>query len=108
LTLICAELVNDAFLRQSAFSSVDRVCTPAKAAAMMKLVGRFCDLAERAVAGGVAPSAIAQLDSLRALARMGEDVGNGELERCAQIAAAMERQFAQLARAAEGADAAHG
>ena len=108
LTLICAELVNDAFLRQSAFSAVDRVCTPAKAAAMMKLVGRFCDLAEHAVAGGVAPAAIAQLDSLRTLTRMGEEVGNDELERGDEIAATMERQFAQLARATEAADAAHG
>jgi V/A-type H+-transporting ATPase subunit A len=108
LTLICAELVNDAFLRQSAFSPVDRVCAPAKAAAMMKLVGRFCDLAERAVAQGAAPAAISELASIRTLARVGEDVGEEALERCNAIAAAMEREFAQLARAAEGIDAAQG
>jgi len=108
LTLICAELVNDAFLRQSAFSPVDRVCGPAKAAAMMKLVGRFCDLAERAVAQGTAPAAISTLSSIRTLARVGEDVGEDALERCDAIAVAMEREFAQLARAAEGIDAAQG
>jgi len=106
LTLICAELVNDAFLRQSAFSPVDRVCTPAKTAAMMKLVGRFCDLAERAVAQGAAPAAISALSSIRTLARIGEDVGEDALERCDAIAEAMEREFAQLARAAEGIDVA--
>ncbi|MCK7477987.1 MAG: hypothetical protein M0C28_11560 [Candidatus Moduliflexus flocculans] len=31
LTLLCAELVNEAFLRQSAFSEIDRVCSPAAA-----------------------------------------------------------------------------
>jgi len=108
LTLVCADLINDAFLRQSAFSPVDRVCTPAKAAAMMKLVGRFCDLAERAVARGAEPAAIAGLASMRTLARMGEEVGDGELDRCSGIAAAMEREFAQLAHAAEDVDAAQG
>ena len=35
LTLLCAELVNDAFLRQSAFSEVDRYCSPARQTAML-------------------------------------------------------------------------
>ena len=33
LTLLCAELVNEAFLRQSAFSPIDRVCSPRAAGA---------------------------------------------------------------------------
>ena len=107
LTLACAELVNDAFLRQSAFSPADRVCTPAKAAAMMKLVGRYCELAERAVAEGVSPAALAQMECRRALVRMGEDIPNGELERFAAIGAHIEREFAQLVRVPEAADAAH-
>ena len=37
LTLVCAGLVNDAFLRQSAYSDNDRVCAPARQAAMMRL-----------------------------------------------------------------------
>ena len=32
LTLFCAELVNEAFLRQSAFSEIDRVCSPQRQA----------------------------------------------------------------------------
>jgi V/A-type H+-transporting ATPase subunit A len=97
LTLLCAELVNEAFLRQSALSKVDRVCPPAKTAAMMKLVGRFCDLAERALARGVAPQALAHVLARRTLIRMGEDVASDALARFDEISLAMERDFAGLA-----------
>lgn len=97
VTLLCAELVNEAFLRQSALSMVDRVCTPAKTAAMMKLVGRFCDLAEGALARGVPPHLLAQLPARRALIRMGEDVATTDLARMDEIGLAMERDFAAFA-----------
>ena len=96
VTLLCAELVNEAFLRQSALSMTDRVCAPAKTALMMKLVGRFCDLAESALARGVPPQALAQLTARRALIRMGEDVEATALARMDEIALAMERDFADL------------
>ncbi len=96
VTLLCAELVNEAFLRQSALSIVDRVCTPAKTAAMMKLVGRFCDLAEGALARGAPPQAIAQLHARRELIRMGEDVEAANLARMDEIALDMERDFAEI------------
>ena len=38
LTLLCADLVNEAFLRQSAFSKVDRFCSPARQVAMMRVL----------------------------------------------------------------------
>ncbi len=41
--LLCAELINEAFLRQSAFSEVDRYCSPARQAVMMQLIIRFFD-----------------------------------------------------------------
>ena len=50
LTLLCAELVNEAFLRQSAFSEVDRYCSPQRQTAMLKLILRFIALAEAALA----------------------------------------------------------
>ena len=62
LTLFCAELVNEAFLRQSAFSEIDRVCSPQRQAAMMRLIGKFITHAEAAVAAGVHPEALARLD----------------------------------------------
>ena len=97
LTLMCASLVNEAFLRQSALSEVDRVCSPARQAAMMRILGRFIELAERAVAAGVHADAIGALACLRPLARMGEEIGDGEVARIASLAADVEREFAALA-----------
>ena len=80
LTLLCADLVNEAFLRQSAFSPVDRYCSPERQTAMLKLILRFIDLAEAALERGVAPEALAELASLRKLQRMGEELGENELD----------------------------
>ena len=96
LTLLCADLVNDAFLRQSAFSEIDRVCTPARQAAMMRIIGHFIDLAESAVAAGASPQQLAQMTSLRALQRMGEEIGDADLDRFRDVDAAMESEFARI------------
>ncbi|HVO06150.1 MAG TPA: V-type ATP synthase subunit A [Burkholderiaceae bacterium] len=115
LTLLNAELVNEAFLRQSAFSPIDRVCSPPRLAAMMRLLGRFVDLAEAALTLGVEPERIGALPCLRALQRMGEDIGDAELPRLAELQARVEREFADLAPPTtpaqpptETRDAAHG
>jgi V/A-type H+-transporting ATPase subunit A len=108
LTLLCAELVGEAFLRQSAFSEIDRVCSPQRQAAMMRLLGRFIDLAEAALAAGIEPERIGALECLRALQRMGEDIADSELGRLAELEARVEREFAQLAPDREASDAAHG
>jgi V/A-type H+-transporting ATPase subunit A len=107
LTLLCAELVNEAFLRQSAFSAVDHVCSPARQGAMMRLLGRFIELAEAAVAADVHPELIARMACMRPLQRMGEDIGDGDLPRLAALQAAMEREFAGLVPATEASDATH-
>jgi V/A-type H+-transporting ATPase subunit B len=98
LTLLAAEIVNDAFLRQSAFAPKDRAASPAKQAAMMRLVARFIELAGDAVAAGVAPDSLAHLACVRPLVRMGEEIGNDELPRFAQLGEAIEAQFHDLAR----------
>lgn len=119
LTLLCAELVNEAFLRQSAFSENDRVCSPARQAAMMKLLGRFIEMTEAAGAAGATPEQVAALPGLRALQRMGEDVADDQLPRLAELQARLEREFAQIATGdtappptletrTEPGDAAHG
>ncbi len=108
MTLFCAELVNDAFLRQSAFSEVDRVCSPARQAAMMRLLDRFVDHAEAAVAAGIHPDRLRELPSLRPLQRMAEDVGDAQIARLADLEAALDREFADLLHAAESAHAADG
>jgi V/A-type H+-transporting ATPase subunit A len=111
LTLLCAELVNEAFLRQSAFSEIDRVCSPARQGGMMRLLGRFIDLAEAALAAGVEPERIGAIGCMRSLQRMGEEIADHELERLAELEARMEREFAQISPATsstEAPDAAHG
>ena len=111
LTLLCAELVNEAFLRQSAFSEIDRVCSPARQGAMMRLLGRFFDLAEAALAAGVEPERLGAMACMRPLQRMGEEIADHELPRLAELEARMEREFAQITPApqpTDTGDAAHG
>ena len=96
LTLMCAELVNDAFLRQSAFSAVDHYCGPDRQAAMLRLLVHFIELAESAAAYGVTPEQIAELEVMRPLARMGEDIGEGQLDRLAALETAVEAAFSTL------------
>ncbi len=108
LTLFCADLINDAFLRQSAFSEIDRVCSPQRQALMMRLIGRFVDLAENAVTAGIHPEKLALLPSLRPLQRMGEEIADTDLARFAALEASLDRDFAQLIHASEARDATHG
>jgi V/A-type H+-transporting ATPase subunit A len=96
LTLMCAELVNDAFLRQSAFSEIDHYCGPERQAAMLRLLVRFIELAESAAAVGVAPEQIAALDVMRPLVRMGEDIGEGQLEQLAELERRVSLAFSTL------------
>ncbi len=111
LTLLCAELISESFLRQSAFSAIDRVCSPGRQAAMMRLLGHFCDLAEAALAGGAEIERIAALPCMRPLQRMGEEIADDQLPRLAELQIRMEREMAQIVPAAavsEPGDAAHG
>ena len=107
LTLLCAELANEAFLRQSAFSPVDRVCSPQRQGAMMRLLATFFDHAEAALDRGVTPERLSQLESLRALQRMGEEIGDDAIERFAELEARVDREFATLVQipTMEAADA---
>jgi V/A-type H+-transporting ATPase subunit A len=103
LTLLCAELVNEAFLRQSAFSEVDRYCSPQRQTAMLKLILRFIALAEDALANGVPPQRITELDALRRLQRMGEEIGENELEKFSDLAESVEAAMASLRKVAHAA-----
>jgi len=99
LTLLCAELVNEAFLRQSAFSEVDRYCSPQRQTAMLKLILRFVALAEAALHCGVAPERLAELPVLRRLQRMGEEIGEGQLEKFGELGVTVDAALAGLAKA---------
>lgn len=96
MTLFCADLVNDAFLRQSAFSEIDRSCSPARQSAMMRLLAKVVDQAEAAVGDGLHPDELRALPSLRALIRMGEEIGDDEPERFHDLEARLDREIAAV------------
>ncbi len=96
LILLCAELVNDAYLRQSAYSPIDRFASPNRQAAMMRLLGRFLDLAEEAVEAGVTPEKLVSQEVYRRLLRMGEEIGEGQSERFVALGDQMEKTFTDL------------
>jgi V/A-type H+-transporting ATPase subunit A len=101
LALVLADIVNEALLRQSSFSEVDRYCSPERQSALVRLVVGFIEHAERAVAAGVAPATIASLRAVAHLKRIGEEHGEGHLD---DIAAFGRRLAAEL-HAAEAPDA---
>jgi len=94
--LMCAELLNEGFLRQSAFSEVDRSASPARQAVMMRIIGEFIEQAERVVAGGVLPEAIAQLPVFRRLMRMSEEIPEGQWEEFSELSDALDKSMVEL------------
>jgi len=104
LVLLCAELVNEAFLRQSAYSTVDRYCSAARQTAMMQSLIRFFDLAGTAAGNGVAIESIRELPVTRRLLRMGEDIGEDRMEAFEVLGRDLEAAFTGLTgRSADGA-----
>jgi V/A-type H+/Na+-transporting ATPase subunit A len=102
LTLLCAQLVNQCFLRQSAFSVNDRYATPARQAVMMRLIGTFIETAERLLQAAVPPESLAAEPVFRALMRMGEEIPEGDWERFSRLdqdLAATERRLKQASDA---------
>ncbi len=99
LTLLCAELFNEAFLRQSAFSEVDRYCSPPRQIAMLKLLVRFIALAEAALERGATLQAIAELPVLRRLQRMGEEIGEDQVQKFGELGMGIEAAMAGLGKA---------
>ncbi|WP_296701918.1 V-type ATP synthase subunit A [Thiocapsa sp. UBA6158] len=80
LVLICAQLINECFLRQSAYSMNDRYASPSRQAVMMRLIGSFIEGSERLLDAGVAPEAIRDQPVFRRLMRMGEEIEEGDWE----------------------------
>jgi V/A-type H+-transporting ATPase subunit A len=101
LVLICAQLINHAFLRQSAFSAIDRYATPERQAVMMRLIGRFIEGAEGLLAEGIAPEAIAADPVFRSLMRMGEEIPEGDWERYSSLDRELTATLRRLRQARE-------
>ncbi|HUT40400.1 MAG TPA: ATPase, partial [Gammaproteobacteria bacterium] len=96
LVLLCAELINEAFLRQSAYSPVDRFCSAARQVAIMQTIIRFIDLAEAAVANQAGIDSIRKLPVMRQLLRMSEDIGEDQLDEYEVLGKHLEAAFAAL------------
>ena len=96
LILLCADMVNEGFLRQSAISPVDRYASPQRQMAMMQLLRRFMELAEKALSEGVSVERLTQLPITRRLQRMGEDVPEDRHQLFEEIGAQLESDFVSL------------
>ena len=94
--LLCADLVNEGFLRQSSFSKVDRFCSPARQVAMLAVLLHFADRADAAVAAGVPPARLAAMPMLRQLQRLGEEFSEDDLLRLRQLPRQIDYEFDQL------------
>jgi V/A-type H+-transporting ATPase subunit A len=93
LKLLCADLVNEGFLRQSSFSKVDRYCSPARQVAMLTVLLHFMDRAEAAVLAGIPPARLAQMKILRQLQRLGEEFGEADLKRLSLLPREIDYEF---------------
>jgi V/A-type H+-transporting ATPase subunit A len=98
LTLLSAALVNEGFLRQSAFSAVDAYATPKRQIAMMRTLSCFIDGADRAVTRGVPITEIESLPLLRRLRRLGEEFGDEDLDGFESLQNEIDAAFADLTR----------
>ena len=100
LTLLCANLVNEGLLRQSAFSTVDRYCSPARQTALLRAVLHFIDRAERALDDGVALENVAAMAVLRRLQRASEDIPENRIDRFQSVMSSIDDEFDALAKRA--------
>ena len=94
--LLCAELINESFLRQSAFSKVDRYCSAERQSAMMKTITRFIKSSKTAVDAGISIETISSLPVMRRLMRMGEEIGEADLDKFEDLHVELDAAFATL------------
>lgn len=96
LALLCADLVAEGFLRQSALSAVDAHCSPNRQLKMLALVLGFSELASRALNAGVSLERIRTLPVHTRLLRMSEEVGEANLAGLDDLMRDLETQMAAL------------
>jgi V/A-type H+-transporting ATPase subunit A len=97
LTLLCADLVNDAVLRQSSFSQADRYCSPKRQTAILSVVIRFVSLARAAVERGIPPERVAALPVRQKLQRVGEEYGEDRIDDIRLLWKQIEHNFESMA-----------
>ncbi len=98
LTLLCADLVNEALLRQSAFSAVDRYCSPQRQTALLHAILHFVGRAEQALDADVDLDRIRLMPVLRHLQRASEEIPEDKLERFQLTMRRLDDEFDRLTR----------
>jgi V/A-type H+-transporting ATPase subunit A len=98
LTLLCADLVNEALLRQSAFSPVDRYCSPERQTALVRVILHFVDRAGQALEHDVDLDRIAAMPVLRRLQRASEEIPEEKVAQFRLLMARLDEEFDQLER----------
>ena len=96
LTLLCADLVNEGLLRQSAFSAVDRYCSPERQAALANVILHFVDRAEQSLEHGVELESVAEMPVLRRLQRASEEIPEDKVAQFRLLMARLDEEFDQL------------
>jgi V/A-type H+-transporting ATPase subunit A len=96
LTLLCADLVNEGLLRQSAFSPVDRYCSPERQAALVRVILHFVDRAGQALEHDVELDRIAAIPVLRRLQRASEEIPEDKVAQFHLLMARLDEEFDQL------------
>jgi V/A-type H+-transporting ATPase subunit A len=96
LTLLCADLINEALLRQSAFSAVDRYCSPERQAALVNVILHFVDRAEQSLEHGVELERVAEMPVLRRLQRASEEIPEDRVAQFRLLMARLDEEFDQL------------
>jgi V/A-type H+-transporting ATPase subunit A len=96
LTLLCADLINEGILRQSAFSSVDRYCSPERQTALVHVILHFVDRAEQALEHGVDLERVAEMPVLRRLQRASEEIPEEKVAQFQLLMARLDEEFDQL------------
>jgi V/A-type H+-transporting ATPase subunit A len=104
LTLLCADLVNEGLLRQSAFSTVDRYCSPARQTALLRAILHFVDRAGRALDDGAALEDVAAMAVLRRLQRASEDIPEDRIDRFRSVMSSIDDEFDALSKRAARAN----
>jgi V/A-type H+-transporting ATPase subunit A len=96
LTLLCADLLNEALLRQSAFSPVDRFCSPERQTALVHVILHFVDRAEQALEHDVDLERVAEMPVLRRLQRASEEIPEEKIAQFRLLMARLDEEFDQL------------
>jgi len=96
LALLCAEVVEEGVLRQSAFSEVDRYCSPRRQTALLGVIVHFVELAQNALQRGASLESIAALPVRQVLLRVGEQYGEDRIAALGELWKQMDQEFAAL------------